>query len=190
MSASAWWPQQKIVNFEAYFKLFWVAPLAQTVKNPPAKRETWVRSPGWEDTLEECMATHSSILAWRIPWIEEPDGLQSIGLQRVRHNWSDLVCTHTHLQYSCLENPIDRGALWATVHGVTKSQTWLSNFTSLTMYFGYKYICPLHDNYTLKVFKFKINWPNLHTKVNKKYKQLTRKLGKAHRHIQRIVNSY
>ena len=46
----------------------------------------WVQSLGWEDLLEEEMATHSSILAWRIPWTEKPGGLQSIGLQRVRHN--------------------------------------------------------------------------------------------------------
>ena len=51
----------------------------------------WVRSLGWEDLLEEEMATHSSILAWRIPWAEEPGRLQSIGLQRVRHNRSDLA---------------------------------------------------------------------------------------------------
>ena len=53
------------------------------VKNPPAMRETWVRSLGWEDALEEGMATHSSILAWRIPWTEEPAGLQSMGSRRV-----------------------------------------------------------------------------------------------------------
>ena len=46
----------------------------------------WVRALGWEDTLEEGMATHSSILAWRIPWIEEPGGLQSIGSQGVGHD--------------------------------------------------------------------------------------------------------
>ena len=57
-------------------------------------KEMWVRSLGQEDPLEEEMATHSSILAWRIPWTEELDWLQSIGLQRVIHNWSDLVCTH------------------------------------------------------------------------------------------------
>ena len=51
-----------------------------------ALQETWVRSLGWEDPLEEGMATHSSILAWKIPWTEEPSGLQSIGLQRVGHN--------------------------------------------------------------------------------------------------------
>ena len=55
----------------------------------------WVLSLGQEDPLEEGMATHSSILAWRIPWTEEPGRLQPIGLQRVRHNWSDLACTHT-----------------------------------------------------------------------------------------------
>ena len=55
----------------------------QTVKNPLAVWDTWVRSLGWEDSLEKEIATHCSILAWRIPWTEEPGGLQSIGLQRV-----------------------------------------------------------------------------------------------------------
>ena len=55
--------------------------MAQMVKNPPAMPETWVRSLDWKDPLEEGMATHSSILAWRIPWTEEPGGLQSMGLQ-------------------------------------------------------------------------------------------------------------
>ena len=57
--------------------------VAQTVKNPPAVQETQVRSLGREDPLEKGMATHSSILAWRIPWTEEPSLLQSTGLQRV-----------------------------------------------------------------------------------------------------------
>ena len=56
------------------------------VKNLPAKQETWVRSLGQEDPLKKEMATHSSILAWEIPWIEEPGGLQSMGSQRVRHD--------------------------------------------------------------------------------------------------------
>ena len=60
--------------------------MAQTVKNLRAMQKTWVRSLGWEDPLEEGMATHSSILAWRIPWTEEPGGLQSMGPQRVGHN--------------------------------------------------------------------------------------------------------
>ena len=56
------------------------------VMNLPTIWEAWVRSLGQEDPLKKEMATHSSILAWRIPWIEEPGGLQSIGLQRDRHN--------------------------------------------------------------------------------------------------------
>ena len=60
--------------------------VAQLVKNQPAMRETWVRSLGWEDSLEKGMATHCSIPAWRIPWTEGPGRLQSIGLQRVGHD--------------------------------------------------------------------------------------------------------
>ena len=65
---------------------------AQMVKNPPATRETWVRSLGQEDPLEKGMATHSSILAWRIPWTEESGGLQSMGSKRIEYDWSDLAC--------------------------------------------------------------------------------------------------
>ena len=57
-------------------------------------QETRVRSLGWEDPLEEEMATHSSILAWKILWTEEPGGLQSMGSQRVGNDWSDLACIH------------------------------------------------------------------------------------------------
>ena len=60
--------------------------MAQLVKNPPAIQETQVQSQGQEDPLEEGMATHSSVLAWRIPWKEEPGGLQSMGSQRVGHD--------------------------------------------------------------------------------------------------------
>ena len=56
------------------------------VKNLPAMQETWVRSLGREDPLEKDMATHCSILAWKIVWTEEPSGLQSVGSQRVGHN--------------------------------------------------------------------------------------------------------
>ena len=58
----------------------------QDPKNLPAMQETWVLSLCWEDPLEKGMATHSSILAWRSPWTEETGGLQSLGLQRVRHD--------------------------------------------------------------------------------------------------------
>ena len=60
--------------------------LAQMVKNLPAIQETWVQSLGQEDPLEKEMATHSSTLAWRIPWREEPGRLQSMGSQRVGHD--------------------------------------------------------------------------------------------------------
>ena len=70
--------------------LFGLSPgkslVAQMAKNVPAMQETRVRSLGREDPLKEGMATHSRILAWRIPWTEEPGGLQSMGSQRVRHN--------------------------------------------------------------------------------------------------------
>ena len=75
----------------------WASLVAQLVKNLPATQETWVGSLGWEDTLEEDMETHSSILAWSIPWTEEPS--------------------------------MDRGAWRATVYGVTKNWTQLSNKT-------------------------------------------------------------
>ena len=60
--------------------------VAQMVKILPVMQDTWVSSLCWEDILEKGMATHSSILAWRIPWTEEPGGLYSIGLQRVGHS--------------------------------------------------------------------------------------------------------
>ena len=60
--------------------------MAQIVKSPPTMWDTWVLSLGWEDPLEEGMATHSSILAWRIPWKEEPGDPQSMGLQRAGHD--------------------------------------------------------------------------------------------------------
>ena len=68
------------------FAKFWASLVTQTVKNLPAMQETKVLPLGQEDPLEKGMATHSSILAWRIPWTEEPSGPQSMGSQRVRHN--------------------------------------------------------------------------------------------------------
>ena len=68
------------------FRRFGASLVAQLVKNLPAVQETRVRSLGWEDPLEKEMATHSSILAWKISWTEEPGGLQSMGSQRVGHD--------------------------------------------------------------------------------------------------------
>ena len=60
--------------------------MAQTIKNPPVMQETWLLSLGQEDPLEEGMATHSGILAWRIPWTGDPGGLQSVQLPRAAHD--------------------------------------------------------------------------------------------------------
>ena len=67
--------------------------MAQLVKNLPAMRETWVQSLGREDPLEEGMATHSSILAWRIPWTKEHGRLQSMGSQRAGHDCATFTFT-------------------------------------------------------------------------------------------------
>ena len=69
--------------------------VAQRVKDLPAMQETWVWFLGWEDPLEKEIVTHSSILAWKIPWREEPGRLQSLGSQRVRHNWATNALTLT-----------------------------------------------------------------------------------------------
>ena len=71
---------------QEYIVLVKASLVAQRLKPLPAMQETWVRSLGQEDPLEKEMATHSSILAWRIPWTEEPGGLQSTGSQRVGHD--------------------------------------------------------------------------------------------------------
>ena len=70
--------------------------MAQLVKNLPAVQETQIKSLGQEDSLEKEMATHSSTLAWRIPWTEEPGKLQSMGLQRVGHNYATNFNFHKH----------------------------------------------------------------------------------------------
>ena len=72
--------------FYLFTYFFWAFFVAQTVKNLPTMQETWVRSLSQEDPLEKGMATHPSILAWRIPWTEEPGELQSMGSQRVGYN--------------------------------------------------------------------------------------------------------
>ena len=78
-------------------QLEWASLVAQRLKHLPAMWETWVRSLGWDDPLEKEMATHSSILAWWIPWMEEPGGLQSTGSQRVGHDWVTSLMSLTYL---------------------------------------------------------------------------------------------
>ena len=102
------------------------------LKRQPPMRETQVRSLGREDPLEKEMAIHSSILAWRIPWMEKPSRLQSTGLQELDR--TEQLHFHFSLSYigegnddplqcSCLENPRDWGAWWAAVYRVVQSRT-------------------------------------------------------------------
>ena len=86
------------------------------------------------------LATHSSTLAWKIPWMEEPGRLQSMGSLRVRHDWAtslSLSCigwgNGNPLQCFCLDNPMDGGAWWAAVYGVAQSRTRLKRFSSSSM---------------------------------------------------------
>ena len=69
-----------------WLSINWTSLVAHRLKHLPTMQETWVQPLGREDPLEKEMAAHSSVLAWKIPWMEEPGGLQSMGLQRVRHN--------------------------------------------------------------------------------------------------------
>ena len=86
MGYSPWGRKKSDMTEHLSTRILRASLVAQMKKNLPAMQETWVRSLGWEDLLEKEMATHSSILAWRIPWTEEPDRLQSMGSQRVGHN--------------------------------------------------------------------------------------------------------
>ena len=84
---------------------WWASLLAQMVKNLPVVQETWVWSPDQEDPLEKGMATQLSILAWRIPWTEDPGGLQPMGSQRVGHNWAANTFTFTIIKSLPLSSP-------------------------------------------------------------------------------------
>ena len=78
--------QTTVFQIKSFYKSTRIFLGVQMVKSLSAMQETQVLSPGWEDPLEKEMATHSSILAWKIQWTEEPGGLPSIGLQGVRYN--------------------------------------------------------------------------------------------------------
>ena len=104
-------------NFVPFFKIFlciWGASLvAQRLKRLPGMRETWVRSLSQEDPLEKEMAAHSSTLAWRIPWREEPGKLQSMGSQRVGHNWAvSLSLLRFHMDFSIFKNLCKNMGFW------------------------------------------------------------------------------
>ena len=84
--------------------------VAQRVKRLPTMQETWVRSLGQEDLLEKEMATHSSTLAWKIPWMEKPGRLQSMGLQRIGHDWTTSLSLSHHFRRA------SQGAQWQRIY--------------------------------------------------------------------------
>ena len=123
--------------------------MAQLVKHLPAKRKTWVRSPGWQDTLEKGKTTHSSILAWRIPRT-----IQSMSSQRVRHDWVTFtfIYTHTHTHTHTHTNTFFKKSKSVILHSTStivsgKQSTQSSNFpflakaTSLNLHISRKESC-------------------------------------------------
>ena len=107
--------------------------MAPLLKKLPAIQETQVQSLGWEETLEKELATHSSILAWSIPWIEEQDSLQSMGLQNVRHNCATFLFFlsdyeyKSRTKYGCLISTYNEDQQWeARAPGMSSGYTeWL-----------------------------------------------------------------
>ena len=105
---------------KSFWKSSWTSLVAQMVKRLPTMWETWVQSLGWEDLLEKETATHSSILAWKIPWTEEHGRLQSMGSQRVRHDWA----TSLSFLAQRVEEISDSLAIWYSniLGNITNSQ--------------------------------------------------------------------
>ena len=101
--------------------------VAQTVRNLPAMLEIWVWFLGQKDPLEKEMATHSRILAWRIPRTEEPGGLQSMRSQRVRHSWA--TNTHSHIIIFCLFYKIIISCILQCVTATDKNDGWWLEMT-------------------------------------------------------------
>ena len=102
--------------------------VAQMVKNLPVMQETWVRPLGQEDPLEKEMTTQSSTLAWEFPWTEEPGGLQSMGSQKVRHDW--VTNTFTFRQVVCLKNCEMRREEVSKITGPVKVWKFTSDYTT------------------------------------------------------------
>ena len=131
--------------------------MAQSVKNLPTMQETWVRSLGQEDSLENGTATHSSILAWRIPWTEEPGRLQSMGSQKVRHNWANfhflsftyiysrILLSHKKEQNNAICNSMDATRDYHTKWSKSKRERWI--LYDVTYMWNLKYDTnePIHE---------------------------------------------
>ena len=126
--------------------MIWASLVAQTLQHQSAMQKTQVWSLGQEDPLEKEMASHFSVLAWRIPWTEEPGGLQSLESQRVRHNWAKnthkilyvCVCARTYMHAKSLQScptlcdPRDYSPSGSSVHGVLQARIleWVAMLSS------------------------------------------------------------
>ena len=114
----------------------------QWVKNRPAVQETQVRSLGQEDPLEEGMATHSNNLAWRIPWTEEPGGLQSIGSQSLTQLKPVSLHTCTHLFFGCVALPSQLDIKFSSL-SLKRFDTILLSSGIVTEDYSQSYFCSL-----------------------------------------------
>ena len=128
-----WMDYQTVVYLWKGIILYWASLLTQMVKNPPAIQETWVRSLGQEDPLEQGKATHSSIWAWRIPWTAE-----SMESQRVRHDWVTL--THS---YKGMSDQFTQQYGWLTyilLSGNSQSQEAMCCMIPFMQHFGFVFL--------------------------------------------------
>ena len=109
-----------LIIFSPFFRVYGASLMAQTVKRLSAMQDTQVWSLGWEDPLKKEMTAHSSILAWKIPWIDEPGKLPSMGSQRVRDDWAiSLHFTSLHFtSLGCIQFPSQnsRQEIWVNLH--------------------------------------------------------------------------
>ena len=115
-------------------------------------QETQVQSLGWDDSLEKEMATHSSTLAWRIPWREEPGGLQSMGSQRVEHDWATSRHNDNETMYWCITlriciskacelNKSDPNEKKSMGHTFENIWTWTKNLNDFRKSLGFLFVC-------------------------------------------------
>ena len=132
--------------------------MAQMVKNLPTMKETQIQSLGQEHLLEKGMATHSSILAWRISWTEEPGSLQSMGSQRVGHNWATNTHahththTHTHTLTHSLTHTVTSVSIFPSWGSIKPSRSPLNHQSSLVTFETFP--CPRMQG----SFKLEIQW--------------------------------
>ena len=125
-TTSATWEAWKMTWLTSNLNGVFASLVAQRLKCLPGMQETWVRSLGQEDPLENELATHSSTLAWRIPWREEPDRLQSLGSQRVGHNWvtSLSLSSSERCSFFTVEKKVRPFALLMVLAQLCHTQSW------------------------------------------------------------------